>query len=143
MRTRRFVAGPSRRLLMGIVWALVASFGLAACGGEDTPDTAVDTGAIRDEVEQAVLDYGASEDTEACMFVSQSALEDLGGSSACNEFYEQSAAVDFDVKEIRVTGDTAVATVRNPDAGVTLDLQLVNEGGSWKISRDPGFPNPP
>lgn len=143
MRTRRFVRRPSRRLLMGIVWALVASFALAACGGDDPPDPAVDTGAIREEVEQAVLDYGTSEGTEACMFVSQSALEDLGGASGCDDFFEGTPAVDFDVQEIRVTGDTAVATVRNPDAGQTLDLQLVNEGGSWKISRDPGFPNPP
>lgn len=117
--------------------ALLASLALVACGGDDSEET--DTAAAQDAVEQAALDYGESEGGDACNFLSQSALETLGGQSKCEEQFADVPSAKFDVQEVSVTADTADAKVQNTESKQVIDLKLVNEGGTWKVSEFPGL----
>lgn len=140
MEVKRSIRIPPRSLRMLLVLiASIASLALVACGGDDAADTAADTGAAQDEVEQATLAYGESEGSDACNFLSQSALDTLGGRSACEEKFSSVPSATFDVQEVQISGDTADAKVQNTESKQVIDLKLVNEGGTWKVSQFPGL----
>lgn len=129
----RLRASRASALLAAIATALV----LAACGdsGSDTADTA----AAEQEIEEAALAYGESEGSDACDFLSQSAIETLGGPEGCASEFESVPAAEFEIEEVEVSGDTATASVRNVQSDQVIDLELVNEEESWKISMFPGL----
>ena len=139
MTDNRSADSPRRWRAWLTVVALSASLALAACGGDDGADTAADTAPPDDAVEQAALDYGESEGAAACDFLSQSALEELGGQEECATQFEDVPSATFEVEDVQVSGDTADAKVRNTESNQVIDLKLVNEGGTWKVSQFPGL----
>ena len=129
----RLRASRASALLAAIATVLI----LAACGdsGSDTADTA----AAEQEIEEAALAYGESEGSDACDFLSQSAIETLGGPEGCASEFESVPAAEFEIEEVEVSGDTATASVRNVQSDQVIDLELVNEDESWKIAMFPGL----
>jgi hypothetical protein len=62
---------------------------------------------------------------------------DSSGTSCRSEMDKAVTDADeysLDVSDVKVTGKTATATVRNGDDGPTKTLELVREGNRWKVS---------
>ncbi len=123
---------------VALLAAVATALALAACGGDDGSDTE-DAAAAEQEIEDAALGYGEAEGSDACDFLSQSAIETLGGPEGCSSEFESVPAAEFEIEEVEVSGDTATANVRNVQSDQVIDLELVNEEGSWKISMFPGL----
>ncbi len=131
----------SRALTLAAI--VMASFALAACGGGgDGSDTAA-VAAAEQEVEDAAVVYGESEGSDACDFLSQTAIETLGGPEGCASEFETIPAAEFEVETVEVDGETATATVRNVQSDQVIDLELINEDGTWKVSMFPGLSDAP
>ena len=119
------------------VMCAAAALAVGACGGEDdeTTTAAQETTAAEDQeaaVEQTLIDFGASEGTDACQYFSQRYLvEEIGGEAGCEKEFKEAVAADYDVQEVTVSDDSARADV---DAGEQqVFFELVLEDGEWKI----------
>jgi hypothetical protein len=126
--------------------ALVASLGLAACGGDD------DNGggsADEDGITKAIEVSAASGDPTACtQYQTQNFVEqtnDGTGQAAiqsCEKDAADSVADAVDVSDIEVDGGNATAKAAVTGSifdGQTLDIALVKEGDVWKLDRFTGF----
>jgi hypothetical protein len=110
-----------------------AALALGACGGDDEEATTEATApAPEEEVEQVVADFGQAEGADACDYVSQSYLDQLGGVSGCDKEFAEAVAVDYAISDVQVDGTTATATAETDDQ--TVAFELVDEEGEWKIS---------
>ncbi len=119
----------------------LAAVALAACG--TTTQTSKYKGAEH-EVAQAVANLQSNvtggEQAKVCSRdLAAPIVARLGGKKACEEaIKEQLAEVDsteLEVESVKVSGDTATATVKSIYGGKKkLDtITLAKEGGSWKI----------
>jgi len=117
--------------------AVIVSVALGACGGGSEP--ASDDAAAEQAVEEAALGYGTAEGPDSCEFFSQSALEQLGGASGCEEAFSSAPSVAFELQTVEVDGDTGTARVRNPESMQVIDLEMINEEGDWKVAQDPSI----
>ena len=124
---------PARRArVLAVALALLAGLVLAACGG---PDPEEEMAAI----EEVAIGYGESEGSDACGFLSASALDQLGGESGCTREFEDVPAAEFDVQEVTVEEETGTASVENVESEMVIDLEFVKEDDEWKISSFPGL----
>jgi len=119
------------------ILAIVAALGAAGCGSSD-----------EDSVKSAIEDYNtaiADKDAgKACDLLSADAKKQIGGAS-CEKTVEQGLGLLNDkqisgfkqgeVKNVKVDGDKATATVRFPKAvGIPPQPQrLTKEDGGWKL----------
>lgn len=125
------------RLLLPIL-ILLASLGLAACGGggesaEDKIVSTIETAATSE-------DPAACEETETQEFMEvNSGGEGQEAVERCEEDNEkgESNAESAEVSEVEVEGSEASAVVAITGGGLygqTVALNLVEEEGSWKLS---------
>jgi len=114
--------------------AAAAALALGACGGgdEEGATTESETESQEAAVEQVVSDFGSAEGTDACDFVSQAYLDSLGGVSGCDKEFAEAVAVDYEVSDVQVDGETATAQAATDDQDVAFELVLVD--GEWQIS---------
>lgn len=113
--------GKRRRLLMGIALLALIS------GGAVLALVSIPT-AEEHDVEQAVIAYGRSTGDEACDFFTQRAIKSLGGIRKCRDSYQQYGSSTYDIKDVRVEGNTARVHLVGDET-----LLLALERGSWKI----------
>jgi hypothetical protein len=112
------------------------ALGLTACGGSDSDDV---KSALQD-YNNAVADKDAS---KACGLLSDNAKKTIGGK--CEDRLNQGFALlttkqlgafkSTEIKNIKVSGDKATATITFPkDSGVPPQTQsLVKEDGDWHL----------
>ena len=128
---------PKGRLLLPIL-VLLASLGLAACGGggesaEDKIVSAIETSATSE-------DPAACEETETQEFMEfNNGGEGRESVEKCEEDNEkgESNAESVEVSEVEVEGSEASAVVAVTGSsldGQTIALNLVEEEGKWKLS---------
>ena len=136
-----------KRAIAILAAALLATFALAACGGDDDNGG---SGADEDQITSAIDRAATSGDPAACTdvqtprFVQQT---NGGGSPAqslksCQEDAQDSVADSVDVSDIEVDGNTATAKAAVKGSffnGQTLDIALVKQGDQWKLDRFTGF----
>ncbi len=126
------LAARRARLLVVAALSLLAGLVLVACGG---PDPEEEMAAI----EEVAIGYGESEGAAACDFLSASALDQLGGESGCTREFESVPAAEFDVLEVTVEEETGIATVKNVESDMDIELEFAKEDDEWKISSFPGL----
>ncbi|MGO9488532.1 MAG: nuclear transport factor 2 family protein [Solirubrobacteraceae bacterium] len=130
------------RRLIALACLPLCSMVLAACA--TTTSTSKFQGAEH-EVAQTVAnlqsDVTASEQKKICADeLSAAVVSRLGGIKGCEAaIKEQMAEIDsteLEVESVKVSGDTATATVKSVYSGkrTSHTLTLVKEGGKWKIS---------
>ena len=107
-----------------------AALALGACGGGDEE---TDEPPPEEAVEQAITDYGAAEGSATCDYVSEEAIESVGGIEECEKAFEESTPTEYDIQEVQVDGDQATATAKRESTGETDEFKLVNEDGEWKV----------
>lgn len=120
-------------LLTGLV-ALVAT----GCGGEQRDD--VTFRGEQAEIADVVSDLqDAAEKDEVTRICRALVAESLSGSGCADRVEQAIDASDqyaLDVREVRVSGDTATARVivGSGDAERTATMRFVREGSTWRIS---------
>ncbi|HEV2075380.1 MAG TPA: hypothetical protein VGR10_04010 [Thermoleophilaceae bacterium] len=134
---------PTLPSLIALICALLAAGLLVgACGGEEegeptgggetTEETAA--GGEEDAVEKAVIAYGEADGSDTCQFVSQEAIESVGGIEQCETEFEDSSPTEYEIQDVRVNGDQAeVDVLRENGPGETETLKVVNEDGEWLV----------
>ena len=126
--------------------ALTAALGLVASGGDDeeaatteaatteaTTTETTDAASEEAAVEEAVIAYGEADGPDTCEFVSQEAIDSIGGLENCEREFEDATPTVYEVREIEVDGEQALATVYRPETDQTERITLVNEDGEWKV----------
>jgi hypothetical protein len=93
-------------------------------------DTAADEQAVGDQL----LAYGSALGPEGCQFFSSELISQLGGEAGCQKELKDSPSVTFEVVSVTVSGDTAVATMRNTESQKTQTYLMVKENGIWLIN---------
>jgi hypothetical protein len=128
-------------LLLPIL-VLFAALTLAACGGSDESDEDKIVDVI--ETSATTSDPSNCTDLQTVQFNEQSTQE--SGDAATKECEEEAkdeeSADSAEVSEVEVDGDTAsaVAALTGGDLdGQTLEIELVKDGGDWKLNELTGF----
>src|SRR5215216_5022535 len=131
------------RLAAAIVAAILVTFALAACGGDDSSE---DEDQITEAIELAATsgDPAACTEAETQRFVEQTSGGATGQEAIkqCQQDAENIAADQVDVTDVEVDGDSATANAEVTGSffdGQTLDLGLVKEGDQWKLDEFRGF----
>jgi len=124
--------------------AVLAAFGIAACGGSDNGSS-----ADEDQITQAITAAATSGDPSACTkYQTQKFLEQTNSGTgqaavqSCEKDAQSTAAQRVDVSDIEVDGDTATAKAKATGSifdGQTLDIALVKENDQWKLDEFKGF----
>jgi hypothetical protein len=134
-------------LLAAMVVAVLAAFGMAACG-DDNGGSSEDEDQITAAIERAATsgDPAACTEVETPRFVQETSGEPGDSPAAAIKSCEQDAsetpADQVDVTDIEVEDDTATAQAAVTGSffdGQTLDLALVKEGDQWKLDQFKGF----
>ena len=135
-----------KRVIAMLAAALLATFALAACGGDDNDDNG---GADEGQITKAIEAAAVSGDPSACtQYETQNFVEqtnDGTGAAAvksCEKDADSSVADSVDVSEIEVDGSSATAKAAVTGSifdGQTLDLALVKDGDQWKLDKFNGF----
>lgn len=126
--------------------AVLAVFGLAACGGDDDNGG---SSADQDQITQAINAAAASGDPSACTkYQTQNFLEQTNGGTgqaavkSCEQDAADSVADKVDVSDVEVNGNSATAKAAVTGSifdGQTLDIALVKDGNQWKLDKFNGF----
>jgi hypothetical protein len=130
-----------RKMTLGIAAAVLASFALAACGG--------DNGEDEDQITAAIVAGATSGDPSACTefqtlkFTEQTTSET--GEAAvrqCEQDAADTPAEEIDVINIETDGDSATAEGAITGSffdGQTIEVALVKEDDQWKLDKLSGF----
>jgi hypothetical protein len=136
-----------KRLIAMFAAAMLATFALAACGGDDNDSGG--SSADEDGITKAIEAAATSGDPSACtQYQTQNFLEQTNGGTgqaavkSCEEDADQGVADTVDVSDIEVDGSSATAKAAVTGStfdGQTLDVGLVKEGDVWKLDKFNGF----
>jgi hypothetical protein len=88
--------------------------------------------AAKEDVEQVVLDFGSSVGTDACDFLSERGLDELGGRSGCESQFDEAVAAVYTVESTEIRGPNATVVVSDDD-GDRIEFKVSFERGEWKI----------
>jgi hypothetical protein len=132
-----------KRILVPLALLALAALTISACGGGGSSDE----GKITETIEQAATTSDPSNCTEleTQRFVEQNSEEKgVGAMMACEKEAEEGEeeAEAAHVSNVSVNGSKATAEVEFEGGGLdaqTLELALVEEGGSWKLDQVEGF----
>lgn len=106
-----------------VVASICLALGAAACGGDDG-------GSDEDQVRELAGQL-LDNDPAVCDKATDKFLDRLGGSKKeCEEGAEDSDKVDSDVKEVKIDGNEATASIEGERDGT---INFVKEDGDWKI----------
>jgi hypothetical protein len=106
--------------------------GITVGGDEVTILGGPDPAQAKDDVEQVVLDFGASVGSEGCQYFSEEGLSQYGGRTGCESTFDEAVAAVYTVQDTQVTGREATVTVTDDD-GDRIEFRCSFEGGEWKI----------
>jgi hypothetical protein len=134
--------GKSRLLIPAFLLALVVSVGVAACGSSES-----DEDKISSMIESAATttDPASCKEDQTSAFVEQTqGLEGQEGLQECEENTEEGKGNpdSVDVSEVEVEGEEGTATVAFHGGsydGQTLIVNVLEEGGDWKLNEIEGF----
>ena len=83
-------------------------------------------------VRSTVLNFGSSEGSTACEYLSYAGIQGEGGKAACQQKFKEATATTYTVQDITLSGLKATVVVTNPSDD-TLEFKLSHEAGNWKI----------
>lgn len=133
------------RILVTLAMAAVVAVALAACGGGGA---SAEEEQITEAIETATTTFDPSNCTEVqtLRFDEQnSATEGAGATKACEEEAERDQSEEakaVNVSSISAEGENATAEVELEGGALnsqTIEMALVEEGGSWKLDQVEGF----
>ncbi|HEX8647087.1 MAG TPA: DUF2510 domain-containing protein [Thermoleophilaceae bacterium] len=87
------------------------------------------------EVSNTVVNFGSSEGSTACEYLSYKALTTQGGKEACETKNKSAPSLNYTVTDVSISGVTAKVTVTEPQSDKTIEITLAHEAGNWKIER--------
>ncbi len=98
----------------------------------DRPSVAQGDDAER-AIINAVLNFGSSEGTKACDYLSYAGLQRLGGRSGCEEQFKEGQPANYSPDDVQISGKTATMVVTETKQQKTIEFKLSRELGQWKI----------
>jgi predicted small secreted protein len=123
---------------------LAAALALAACGGSSG-------GGEDAKVEEAIEESATSTDPSKCTELQTQLFNETGsgqkGAAATKECEAEAKENDTEsvtVSNVSVNGESATAEVEVDGSGLNgqgIELELVEEGGNWKLNKFLGFTN--
>ncbi len=123
---------------------LAAALALAACGGSSG-------GGEDAKVEEAIEESATSTDPSKCTELQTQSFNETGSqqkgaaaTKACEEEAKENDTEAVAVSNVSVDGETATAEVEVEGSGLNgqgVELELVEEGGNWKLNKFLGFSN--
>jgi predicted small secreted protein len=123
---------------------LALALGLAACGGSSG-------GGEEAKVEEVIEESATSTDPSKCTELqttqfNETASQQKGAAAtkACEEEAKENDTEAVDVSNVSVNGEKATAEVEIEGSGLNdqgIELELVEEGGNWKLNKFLGFTN--
>lgn len=133
-----------KRSLLFLPLLLIAALALAACGGGSSSTSGGDEeGAIVEAIEKSATTSDPSKCTELQTQKFNEQEKAVSGKEAtevCEEEAEaqNSPAKSVDVSNVKVDGETATAEAAIGGSALneqTVELELVKEGGAWKLNQ--------
>lgn len=133
-----------KRSLLFLPLLLIAALALAACGGGGSSTSGGDEeGAIVEAIEKSATTNDPSKCTEfqtQAFNEQEKAVSGKEATEICEEEAEgqESPAKSVDVSNVKVDGETATAEAAIGGSaldGQTVELELVKEGGDWKLNQ--------
>jgi hypothetical protein len=133
-----------KRSLPFLPLLLIAALALAACGGGGSSSSGGgEESAIAEVVEKSATTTGASKCTELQTQKFNEQEKAVAGKEATEICEEEAAehnapAKSVDVSNVKVDGETATAEATITGSalnGQTVELELVKEGGDWKLNQ--------
>ena len=131
--------------LVLLLLLLAAALALAACGGSSSG------GGEEAKVEEAIEESATSADPSKCTEVqttlfNETETEQKGAEATktCEEEAKESSAESVTVSNVSVNGESATAEVEVEGSGLNgqgVEVELVEEGGNWKLNKFLGFTN--
>ncbi len=138
-----------KRNLLFLVLALAAmALALAACGGGGSSSSG---GGEEGAIEEAIEESATSTDPASCTEFQTAAFTEQEQAASGKEAVEQceeekeneeNVSESVTVSNISIEGETATAEAAIEGSGLngqTLELQLVQEEGTWKMNEFAGF----
>lgn len=133
-----------QRLVLPLL-LLAAALALAACGGSSSG------GGEESKIEEVIEESATSTDPSKCMELqtpafNESETEQKGAEAtkACEEEAKENDTESVTVSNVSVNGESATAEVEVEGSGLNgqgVELELVEEGGNWKLNKFLGFTN--
>jgi hypothetical protein len=124
---------------------LAAALALAACGGSSSG------GGEEAKVEEAIEESATSTDPSKCTELQTALFNETGSNQkgaaatkACEEEAKENDTESVKVSNVSVNGEKATAEVEVEGSGLNgqgVELELVEEGGNWKLNKFLGFSN--
>ena len=121
---------------------LAAALALAACGGSSG-------GGEEAKVEEAIEESAASTDPSKCTELqtplfneTETQKKGAEATKACEEEAKENKTESVTVSNVKVNGESATADVEVEGSGLNeqgVELELVEEGGNWKLNKFLGF----
>jgi hypothetical protein len=132
-----------KRSLLFLPLLLIAALALGACGGGGSGSSGDEEGAIASVIEKSATTEGASKCTELQTQKFNEQEKAVSGKEAteiCEEEAEkkEAPARSVDVSNVKVNGESATAEAAITGSalnGQTVELELVKEGGDWKLNQ--------
>lgn len=123
---------------------LAAALALAACGGSSG-------GGEESKIEEVIEESATSTDPSKCTelqtpLFDETETEKKGAEAtkACEEEAKENSAESVTVSNVKVNGESATAEVEiegNGLSGQGVEVEVVEEGGDWKLNKLLGFTN--
>lgn len=136
-----------KSLLLLPIALLAAALALSACGGGGSSSSS--GGGDESSIETAIEKDATSDKPSKCIeFETVKFNEQTTGMSgakateACEEEADEEPAESVDVSDVEVEGESATAQVAVTGSSLnsqTLELELVKEGGDWKLNQALAF----
>jgi hypothetical protein len=137
-----------KKSLLLLPIALIAmAMALTACGGGSSSSGGGEEGAIEEAIETSATSTDPSKCSEVqteAFNEAESGTKGSGALKACEEQVEEESepADSVNVSNISESGKTATAEVEIEGGsldGQSLELEVANEGGAWKLNEFLGF----
>jgi len=123
---------------------LAAALALAACGGSSG-------GGEEAKVEEAIEESANSTDPSKCTELqtalfneTESGEKGAEATKTCEEEAKENSTESVKVSNVSVNGEKATAEVEVEGSGLNgqgVEVELVEEGGNWKLNKFVGFTN--
>lgn len=124
---------------------LAAALALTACGGSSSG------GGEEAKIEEAIEESATSTDPSKCVEFqtalfneTESGQNGAAATKACEEEAKENSTESVKVSNLSVNGEKATAEVEVEGSGLNgqgVELELVEEGGDWKLNKFIGFTN--
>jgi hypothetical protein len=134
-----------QRLVLPLL-LLAAALALAACGGGSSS-----SGGEESKIEEVIEESATSTDPSKCTelqtpLFNETETEQKGAEAtkACEEEAKENDTESVTVASVSVNGESATAEVEVEGSGLSgqgVELELVEEGGNWKLNKFLGFTN--